>query len=239
MEILCRRKICKEFLFKYTEEKYPELISKVFEIGLLTLKHSFNKLLFSMEELDAIIKDLSGEYYLAVKPFQNLKILTLNKSNLTPNNQSKKCFSKSLEYVNNIDPFTRLKYINNQNEYNNNYLYKDNYQPMPNCTLNQYKNRNYFNQNIVDNNDQKTKTVIIEIDNVPAKDNVVVKTGTDTPEFKIKSLNNDFSSNNIGYRKELPFKKIDNRKKKFCQTSKSPVNRYVWENGKIVKIGYY
>ena len=239
MEILCRRKICKEFLFKYTEEKYPELISKVFEIGLLILKKSFNKLLFSMEELDSIIDDLSGDYYfLTVKPYQNSKILPLNKSILI-NNQSKKCCSKSLESSINKNPYTHLKSINNINRYDNNYLYYDNNQPMPISTLNQYNNRNYLNQNLINDNDQKTKTVIIEINNVPVKDNVVVKTGDDTPEFKVKSLNNVYSTNDIGYRKELPFKKVDNRKKIFTQTSKSPMNRYAWENGKIVKLGYY
>ena len=239
MEILCRRKICKEFLFKYTEEKYPELISKVFEIGLLTLKHSFNKLLFSMEELDAIIKDLSGDYYLTVSPYQNLKVLALNKSNLSSNNQSKKYFSKSLEPVTNKNRFNYLNSVNNINKYDNNYIYCDDDQPKPNCTLNQYNNRNYLNQNIIDNNEQKTKTVIIEIDNVPVKENVVVKTGDEVPEFKIKSLNNVYSPNNFSCRKELPFKKIDNRKKKLSLTSKTPMSRYAWENGKIVKLDYY
>ena len=60
MEILQRRKLCREFLNKYSENFYPELVSKIFEIGLLTLKNSFNKLNFSLEELDNIIIDLSS-----------------------------------------------------------------------------------------------------------------------------------------------------------------------------------
>ena len=73
MEKLQRRKFCREFLDKYSENLYPELISKVFEIGLLTLKNSFNKLLFSLEELDNIINDLTE--IKDTLPYQTLKKL--------------------------------------------------------------------------------------------------------------------------------------------------------------------
>ena len=68
MELLQRRKFCREFLNGYNEKLHPQIISRVFEIGLLTLKKYFNKLLFSKEELDEIIKSLSGNDY--VEPFQ-------------------------------------------------------------------------------------------------------------------------------------------------------------------------
>ena len=55
MELLQRRKFCREFLNGYNEKLHPQIISKVFEIGLLILKKRFNKLLFSKEELDDII----------------------------------------------------------------------------------------------------------------------------------------------------------------------------------------
>lgn len=68
MEILQRRKFCREFLNGYNEKLHPQIISKVFEIGLLTLKSKYNKLLFSPEELDEIIMDLSGKKYVEIVP---------------------------------------------------------------------------------------------------------------------------------------------------------------------------
>ena len=75
MELLQRRKLCREFLNGYNEKLHPQIISKVFEIGLLMLKKRFNKLLFSKEELDDIIKDLTGKEYVEIVPLPPLKKL--------------------------------------------------------------------------------------------------------------------------------------------------------------------
>lgn len=75
MELLQRRKFCREFLNGYNEKIHPLIISRVFEIGLLTLKNNFNKLLFSKEELDEIIKSLSGKEYVEVVPLPQRKRL--------------------------------------------------------------------------------------------------------------------------------------------------------------------
>ena len=75
MELLQRRKFCREFLNGYNEKLHPQIISRVFEIGLLTLKNTFNKLLFSKEELDEIIKGLSGKEYVDVVPLPPRKKL--------------------------------------------------------------------------------------------------------------------------------------------------------------------
>lgn len=75
MELLQRRKLCREFLNAYNEKLHPQIISKVFEIGLLTLKNRFNKLLFSKEELDNIIKNLSMKENLEIVPLPSLKKL--------------------------------------------------------------------------------------------------------------------------------------------------------------------
>ena len=75
MELLQRRKFCREFLNGYNEKLHPQIISKVFEIGLLLLKKKYNKLLFSKEELDEIIKDLSGKDYVEIVPLPPLKKL--------------------------------------------------------------------------------------------------------------------------------------------------------------------
>ena len=73
MELLQRRKFCREFLNGYNEKLHPQIISRVFEIGLLTLKKIFNKLLFSKEELDEIIKSFSGEEYVEIFPLRTLR----------------------------------------------------------------------------------------------------------------------------------------------------------------------
>mgnify|MGYP006873127681 CR=1 FL=1 len=85
MEILQRRKFCREFLNGYIEKLHPQIISKVFEIGLLTLKSKYNKLLFSPEELDEIIMDLSGKKYVEIVPFpprNHIKKIPAPKNNL-------------------------------------------------------------------------------------------------------------------------------------------------------------
>ena len=73
MELLQRRKFCREFLNGYNEKLHPQIISKVFEIGLLILKKRFKKLLFSKEELDDIIKNLNGKDYVEIVPLPPLK----------------------------------------------------------------------------------------------------------------------------------------------------------------------
>ena len=73
MDILQRRKFCREFLNGYNEKLHPQIISKVFEIGLITLKKRYNKLLFSKDELDEIIKDLNGKEYVEIVPLPPLK----------------------------------------------------------------------------------------------------------------------------------------------------------------------
>jgi hypothetical protein len=73
MELLQRRKFCREFLNGYNEKLHPQIISKVFEIGLLTLKKNYNKLLFTKEELDDIIRDLNENKYEEILPVPSLR----------------------------------------------------------------------------------------------------------------------------------------------------------------------
>ena len=85
MEIFQRRKICREFLNGYNEKLHPQIISKVFEIGLLTLKNKYRKLLFSRDELDEIIIELSGKKYVEIIPLpprNNIKKLPVPKNKL-------------------------------------------------------------------------------------------------------------------------------------------------------------
>lgn len=73
MELLQRRKFCREFLNGYNEKMHPQIISRVFEIGLLTLKKNYNKLLFTKEELDEIIKSFNEKDYVEILPLPPLK----------------------------------------------------------------------------------------------------------------------------------------------------------------------
>ena len=104
MELLQRRKFCREFLNGYNEKLHPQIISKVFEIGLLTLKKKYNKLSFSIEELDDIIKDLSGKKYVEIVPLPPLK--KIDKIPIPPQrlySQPKKDYYFNTESNNNSD----------------------------------------------------------------------------------------------------------------------------------------
>ena len=73
MELLQRRKFCREFLNGYNEKMHPQIISRVFEIGLLTLKKNYNKILFTKEELDEIIRSFNEKDYVEILPLPPLK----------------------------------------------------------------------------------------------------------------------------------------------------------------------
>ena len=98
MELLQRRKFCREFLNGYNEKLHPQIISRVFEIGLLTLKNTFNKLLFSKEELDEIIKSLSGKDYVDIVPLPPVKKLeSLNNKQLVGNLKNRPLNKEEIE----------------------------------------------------------------------------------------------------------------------------------------------
>ena len=98
MELLQRRKFCREFLNGYNEKLHPQIISRVFEIGLLTLKNTFNKLLFSKEELDEIIKSLSGKDYVDIVPLPPVKKLeSLTNKHLVGNLKNRPLNKEELE----------------------------------------------------------------------------------------------------------------------------------------------
>ena len=101
MDLIYRRKSCREFLKVYSEELYKDLIPDVFEIGVLNLVNSFNKTLFTKSELKTIIDDLKNKDY-----FQINDIKTIQKLNTNLNNNK-----------------TEIKNNNNINNNNNNNVY--------------------------------------------------------------------------------------------------------------------
>ena len=62
MEFILKKQTCRDFLSNYHKEIYPILLPKIIEIGILTLKLSFNKVLFSPDELNDIISSLNQQY---------------------------------------------------------------------------------------------------------------------------------------------------------------------------------
>lgn len=128
MDFFIRRDICKEFLDKYNENIYPDLLSKIIEIGILTLKLSFNKLAFTPNELDDIIYSLNEQSKIEKNFYKlkHLKKLTNKKFKNENQKKEKKEQGNNLRYNNTIFLKDKIYYdkihINNTNFYDINYL---------------------------------------------------------------------------------------------------------------------
>ena len=66
--------LCIKFLENYPYELLSEIIPNVFEIGILTLKNSFNKFYFKWEEIRDILYDLRKNNY-----YDNLNFKSMRK----------------------------------------------------------------------------------------------------------------------------------------------------------------
>ncbi len=93
IEALYRRKHCRDFLKMYSEQLYKELIPDIFEIGVLTLLNSFNKYIFTKEEINDIILDLKNKEYIQNPEIKSLQKLPLTKP-LTFSQEEEKQFRK-------------------------------------------------------------------------------------------------------------------------------------------------
>ena len=292
MELLQRRKLCREFLNGYNEKLHPQIISRVFEIGLLTLKNKFNKLLFSKEELDEIIKSLSGKEYVEIvpePPKNKLETLTnknylekliykdnniplskeeLERNKIIKNKQMHRHYLKNPNFStqnNEIYPFwwwnnkeekfdeINKNTINNNINLTNDDIYYDN----NNIYNNYYDEENNLN-NIDEMEYQGEELKNVEIGNKIKKYSEKKLDNTSIPikkeNFKYnKNLNKNKKlenkprvqstraqrNNNINNQK---FKKINNnmkipnRGKKNLNLQKIPQFKYIYNNGRIVKI---
>ena len=123
MEFILRRDICKEFLDKYNKEIYPELLSRIIEIGILTLKLSFNRLIFSREELDEMILSLQEQCKREKKDLSFYKLKKLTNKYFNPIKTITELEQKKL--LNSNYSFSDKSYdnifINNTNFYDSNY----------------------------------------------------------------------------------------------------------------------
>ncbi len=68
-----KSEICMNFLRNYPNELLSEIIPNVFEIGILTLKNSFNKFYFPWDEIRDILYDLRKNKYNDNLNFQSIK----------------------------------------------------------------------------------------------------------------------------------------------------------------------
>ena len=83
IEWLYRRKVCRDFLKVYSEELYKDVIPDVFEIGVLSLFNSFNKVIYTKKELSEIILDLKNKEYIRNPQYRTIqKLNTQNSINL-------------------------------------------------------------------------------------------------------------------------------------------------------------
>jgi hypothetical protein len=125
MEFILKKKTCRDFLNNYHKEIHPILLPKIIEIGILTLKLSFNKDLFSPDELNDIIISLKQQYNLqkGKKSFTNLK--NKNFKNLIEENSinnNKDIFYNTIETSNFYDSnyiIPETKSFRNKQLYNN------------------------------------------------------------------------------------------------------------------------
>lgn len=88
IDALFKRKICREFIKAYSEELWKQVIPDVFEIGVLSLEKSFNKILFSKEEFQEILDDLRSDEHF--KRYETKKIERITKKNEQQCNKEEK-----------------------------------------------------------------------------------------------------------------------------------------------------
>jgi len=229
MELLQRRKFCREFLNGYNEKLHPQIISRVFEIGLLTLKKNFNKLLFSKEELDDIIKSLSGNDYVEIVP-------------LPPRKKIEKLQSKNLEEKININ---NNNVINKEEEKNkmikNQHLHKH-YLQNPNFTTQNNeiypfwwwnnkeenfideKNNNFINKTYDENNNNDNENFEKE-EYYNGNDN---NNDINEEECQMQILNNEIIDDNP---KNYSLKKLNNNPQiqKFRQNPRQIVKNNIYK----------
>ena len=123
MEFILQREICKEFLDKYNKNIYPELLSRIIEIGILTLKLSFNKFAFSPEELDDIIYSLNEQNKSEKNNYKMKKLKKLTNNHFkTDKNKYNIEINENKAPKLDINFLDDNKYINRSNFYDSNYF---------------------------------------------------------------------------------------------------------------------
>ena len=140
MEFILKKDTCRKFLNNYHEEIYPILLPKIIEIGILTLKLSFDKVLFSPDELNEIIDSLNKQYSLQKKTSnKNLTLKKLTHNNLTLDKEDNLFNRTTFTNSNNITEGNYLNTIDSSNFYDSNYF-------IP--TTKSYRNEQLYNKRL-------------------------------------------------------------------------------------------
>ena len=215
MEFILKKKTCRDFLNNYHKEIHPILLPKIIEIGILTLKLSFNKELFSPDELNGIIISLKQQYNLqkGKKSFTNLK--NKNFKNLTEENSinnNKDIFYNTIETSNFYDSnyiIPETKSFRNKQLYNNrlenpmfNTLNRNVY---PNWWWNQME-PDYLNKRKLRNNNNQLLSKSLNLNNKKEISNK----NKNKNYFSLKNKTNY----KISYDKDLNVIKIETGKKR-------------------------
>ena len=109
IELFHKRRIIRQFLNSYSEDQWKELIPDIFEIGVLSLQRSFNKILFTKDELKDILEDLrNSDYYKAIQPKKIDKLVT---------------HKPSIDNNNIIQPYSQTEIDNTKSKIKQNNLY--------------------------------------------------------------------------------------------------------------------
>ena len=215
MEFILKKKTCRDFLNNYHKEIHPILLPKIIEIGILTLKLSFNKDLFSPDELNDIIISLKQQYNLqkGKKSFTNLK--NKNFKNLIEENSinnNKDIFYNTIETSNFYDSnyiIPETKSFRNKQLYNNrlenpmfNTLNRNVY---PNWWSNQIE-PDYLNKRKLRNNNNQLLSKSLNLNNKKEISNK----NKNKNYFSLKNKTNY----KISYDKDLNVIKIETGKKR-------------------------
>ena len=215
MDFIFKKKTCKDFLNNYHKDIHPILLPKILEIGILTLKLSFNKVLFSPDELNDIIISLKQQYNLqkGKKSFTNLK--NKNFKNLIEENSinnNKDIFYNTIETSNFYDSnyiIPETKSFRNKQLYNNrlenpmfNTLNRNVY---PNWWWNQIE-PDYLNKRKLRNNNNQLLSKSLNLNNKKEISNK----NKNKNYFSLKNKTNY----KISYDKDLNVIKIETGKKR-------------------------
>ena len=131
MEFILKKETCRDFLNNYHKDIYPILLPKIIEIGILTLKLSFNKVLFSPDELNDIISSLNQQYNFEKQKLNNKpkKMKHVINNNLTLGKEEYKGNNKQNPILNSISYNDRknLKADRLKDTFDSNNFYDSNY----------------------------------------------------------------------------------------------------------------
>ena len=211
--------ICMNFLRNYPNELLSEIIPNVFEIGILTLKNSFNKFYFPWDEIRDILYDLRKNKYNDNINFQSIKRIRdfkeffdyerYNEEREKEIFSGKKIFKKPKD----IYPNWWWNQNNETNQNQKNYHYKN--------KLNQYNENDYRNRSHSHHNTIRKR-----------------KMNTLTKRDFTKNLNNNHNNNNNHHHHYNSNYNLNGPNQKYINTSPTNTKNNLDNNINKRKVNY-